>query len=124
MEKKRYFSVPAVGGTSLLVVFGVLCLTVFALLTLGTVQANCRLSDASVKAVEDYYAADLQAEKIYARLRTGEVPADVRVDGNIYTYTCPISDTQELVVQLYREEYGWKVLQWQAVSTVEWEISP
>lgn len=121
MKRKRYFSVPAVGGISLLVVFGVLCLTVFALLTLGTVQADCRLSDASVKAVADYYAADLQAEKIYAQLRAGETLADVAVDGNIYIYTCHISDTQELMVRLRREETGWQVLQWQAVSTVEWD---
>jgi acyl-CoA synthetase (AMP-forming)/AMP-acid ligase II len=121
MEKKNHFSVPAVGGTSLLVVFAVLCLTVFALLTLGTVQADCRLSDASVKAVTDYYAADLEAEKIYAQLRLGEIPAEVSVDGEFYTYSCPISDTQKLVVRLCREESAWKVLQWQAVSTVEWD---
>ena len=120
MEKKRRFTWPTVGGTSLLVVFAVLCLTVFALLTLGTVQANCRLSDASVKAATDYYAADMEAEKVYARLRAGEMPANVSVDGNVYTYACPISDTQELVVRLCREENGWKVLQWRAVSTVEW----
>ena len=124
MEKKNRFSVPAVGGTSLLVVFAVLCLTVFALLTLGTVQADCRLSDASVKAVTDYYAADLESEKIYARLRLGEIPAEVSVDGEFYTYSCPISDTQELVVRLCREESAWKVLQWQAVSTVEWDTEP
>ena len=58
MEQKKKFSPPAVGGISLLVVFAVLCLTVFALLSLTTVQADVRLADASVQAVEDYYAAD------------------------------------------------------------------
>lgn len=120
MKKRRYFSVPAVGGTSLLVVFAVLCLTVFALLALGTVQADCRLSDASVNAVTGYYAADLEAEKIYARLRAGEIPANVSVEDNVYTYACTISDNQQLVVQLRKEESAWNVLQWRAVSTVEW----
>lgn len=41
--KKQRFSPPAIGGTSLLVVFAVLCLTVFALLSLTTVQADVRL---------------------------------------------------------------------------------
>lgn len=119
MEKKRYFSVPAIGGTSLLVVFAVLCLTIFALLSLGTVQADCRLSEAAMKAATDYYAADLEAERIYACLRMGGIPENVSVDGNLYTYICPISDIQELVVQLRREGASWKVLQWQAVSTVK-----
>lgn len=50
MNKEDRFSPPAVGGISLLVAFAVLCLTVFALLSLSTVQAQKRLSDASHKA--------------------------------------------------------------------------
>ena len=63
-RKNQRFSPPAVGGASLLVVFAVLCLTVFALLSLTTVQADVRLADASVQAVADYYAADLEAQTI------------------------------------------------------------
>ena len=36
-------------------------------------------------------------------------------------YSCPISDRQVLMVQLRKEGTSWKVLQWQAVSIVEWE---
>lgn len=120
-EKKRQFSMPVVGGTSLLIVFAVLCLMVFALLTLSTVQANCRLSDASLKAATDYYAADLEAETIYAQLRQGSLPAGVTVEGDTYSYQCVISDTQKLSVRLQKNTDGWRVLQWQAVSTVEWD---
>ena len=112
-EKKRQFSMPVVGGTSLLIVF--------ALLTLSTVQANCRLSDASLKAATDYYAADLEAETIYAQLRQGSLPAGVTVEGDTYSYQCVISDTQKLSVRLQKNADGWRVLQWQAVSTVEWD---
>ena len=71
MQKKGNsdFSPPAVGGISLLVVFAVLCLTVFALLSLSTVRADARLSEASAQAVADYYAADCQAQEILAQLR-------------------------------------------------------
>ena len=51
MNERQRFSPPAVGGSSLLVIFAVLCLTVFAMLALSTVQANGRLSDASAEAV-------------------------------------------------------------------------
>ena len=121
MDKRETFSPPAVGGSCLLVIFAVLCLTVFALLSLSTVQANGRLADASVAAVSAYYQADCQAEAVLARLRSGQVPEGVAADGDTYTYTCPISDTQSLEVRVRLEGDRWTVLRWQAVSTVEWE---
>lgn len=119
---KRHLSPPAVGGSSLLVIFAVLCLTVFALLTLSTVQADRRLADAAAQAVTDYYAADVRAEEILARLRAGETPEGVEqaADGT-YCYTCPISDTQALSVQVRLEDGTWQVLRWQTVSTAEWQ---
>ena len=121
MDKRETFSPPAVGGSCLLVIFAVLCLTVFALLSLSTVQANGRLANASVAAVSAYYQADCQAEAVLARLRSGQVPEGVAADGDTYTYTCPISDTQSLEVRVRLEGDSWTVLRWQAVSTVEWE---
>lgn len=119
MREKERFSPPVIGGSSLLVIFAVLCLTVFALLGLSAVRAYGRLSDASAKAVSDYYAADYQAETIFAQLRGGEVPAGVEKTGDIYSYACPISESQELEVELLYREETWAVLRWQAVSTME-----
>lgn len=119
MEKQERFSPPAVGGSSLLVVFAVLCLSVFALLSLSTVQADRRMADASAQAVSAYYAADLQAEQIYAQLRSGETPPLVQLSGGVYRYTCPISQTQQLIVELKNENGSWEVLRWQAVTTLE-----
>ena len=121
MREETHVSVPVVGGSSLLVIFAVLCLTVFALLGLTTVRADGRLSQAGADAVAAYYEADTQAEEIFARLRAGEFPENVMacacggVEG--YTYTCPISDTQQLVVELHRQGDNWTVLRWQAEST-------
>lgn len=124
MDERR-FSPPATGGSSLLVIFAVLCLTVFALLGLSTVQASGRLSDVSAQAVSAYYEADCQAEAILARLRAGELPENVTLDrgadGNIYSYTCPISDTQALEVDVWVEGTAYTILRWQAVSTTDWE---
>lgn len=119
MRERERNSPPAFGGSSLLVIFAVLCLTVFALLGLSTVQAHGRLADASVEAVVDYYTADSQAEKVFARLRGGESPPEVTVTGDVYAYSCPISPSQKLEVELMRREKGWTVLRWQAVSTME-----
>lgn len=121
MDKRRRFTPPVVGGSSLLVMFAVLCLTVFALLSLSTVQADGRLSDASANAVEHYYEADCRAEEIFAKLRAGERPEEVTVTDSVYSYACAISDTQKLQVELEHRETGWVVLRWQAVSTTDWQ---
>lgn len=113
---KKSFSPPMVGGSSLLIIFAVLCLTVFTLLALGTVQADSRLSDASIRAVSDYYEAELEAETILASLRDGIVLEGVTVEENIYSYSCPISSGQDLVVQVKVEGDCWTILRWQAVS--------
>ena len=49
------------------------------------------------------------------------MPQGVTADGDTYTYTCPISDTQSLEVRVRLEGDSWTVLRWQAVSTTQWE---
>ena len=120
MKKRNAMPMPITGGSSLLVIFAVLCLTVFALLALSTVQANGRLSQTTAQSVTDYYEADCQAEEIFAQLRQGEVPLEVTVSGSVYAYTCAISENQDLQVEVERTETGWKVLRWQAVSVTQW----
>ena len=90
-EKQKRFSPPAVGGISLLAAFAVLCLTVFALLCLSTVRADIRLADAAARSVE------------------------------VYSYSCPLSDTRALKVSVRLEGSDYTVLRWQAVATGEWE---
>ena len=115
MRRDERFSAPTVGATSLLVIFAVLCLTVFALLCLSTAQAERRLADASLAGVQAYYDADRQAQEIYARLRSGEAPAEVTRDGDQYSYSVRISENQMLIVELSYDS-AWHVLRWQAVA--------
>lgn len=121
MDERRRFSPPVVGGSSLLVIFAVLCLTVFALLALSTVQADGRLSQKMAQSVKEYYAADSDAEEIFARLRAGERPEYVTQNGDAYSYACPMSDTQRLCVKVCRDGEQWTVQCWQVQSTVDWE---
>ena len=112
---------PAVGGSSLLVIFAVLCLTIFALLSLSTVQADRRMAEASYRAVQGYYEADTEAEYILAKLRQGDLPDNVIKEGNLYRYACQVSDTQALEVEVQLTEDSYRILRWQLVSTIEWE---
>ena len=76
-EKQRVGFIP-VGVTSLLVIFAVLCLTVFALLSVSTVRADKALSEKSAAAIDGYYRADYAAEHTLALLRTGNQPDEVK----------------------------------------------
>lgn len=111
----------AVGGSSLLVIFVILCLTVFAVLSLSSVRADGRLSEASAEAVRDYYTADCEAEEILAQLRAGIVPEGVTAEGNRYRYECVVSETQKLVVEAEVTEETYRILRWQTESAVQWQ---
>ena len=125
-KREHFTSPPAVGGISLLVVFAVLCLTVFALLSLTTVRADGRLSEASAQAVRDYYAADCEAQEILARLLNGETPEGVEISGSgleYAGYTVPISETQDLQVEVILRgvaDRDYVVTRWQAVPAGQW----
>lgn len=120
MNKKMNIPAP-VGGSSLLVIFSVLCLTVFSLLVLATVKADERLADDSCEAVRAYYEADCEAERILGELRAGNVEAGVVQKEHCYAYSCPVSDTQSLhvVVEITGDDY--EVLQWKLENTMQWE---
>ena len=115
MRTRDKLPIPMTGASSMLVIFAVLCLTVFALLSVSTAEAYRRLSDASLKAVTDYYKADSEAELIFARLRSGEDVAEVKKSGDRYAYSCVISQTQTLEVELLKQDGSWLVCRWQAV---------
>ncbi len=124
MEPRKRISASTgwmLGASSLLMIFAVLCLTIFALLSLNTAAAGARLSDRSAAAVTAYYQAETQAHGILADLRRGAMPEGVTKDGDIYRYICPISDTAELAVAVQVNGGTYKILQWQSRPTEVWE---
>lgn len=120
MEDKKRISMPVTGGSSLLVIFAVLALTIFAILTVSTVTADEKLADRTAAAVKDYYEADCTAEEILAQLRSGQLPEGVTGDGGVYSYVCTVSETQELQVEVRVDGTEYEILRWQLVSVSEW----
>ena len=123
MKQKTTFSPPAVGISSLLAIFAVLCLTIFSLLSISTVSADIQLAEKSRTAVRNYYQADRHAEAVLAKLRAGEIPQGVTVSGSEYAYLCKVSDTQALSVAVAIDGTSYTILRWQVISTVDWQAS-
>ncbi|MDR1962006.1 MAG: hypothetical protein LBQ16_06960 [Gracilibacteraceae bacterium] len=73
MIEKKSVGGLSVGGSSILVIFVVLSLTIFAALSFMSAQADLRLAEKQAQAAREYYAADSAATErlaeIDARLR-------------------------------------------------------
>ena len=119
--KDKGVCVSSVGAVSLLTVFCVLCLVIFAVLSVSTAQSQRALSRACAESVEEYYEAQSRAEELLARLRSGEIPPEVAREGTLYGFSCPISEQQSLQVQVQLEGAEYHIVRWQAVSTLEWQ---
>lgn len=119
--KKSGASFSALGMSSITVIFATLCLTVFAVLTLATVRAETATSVANAESIKAYYAADCEAERILAGLRSGIVPDGVSVSGGISSYSCRVSDSQRLDVKVRTDGEDYEILQWQLVYSAQWQ---
>lgn len=118
MKKNEGSYRPVVGGSALIVIFAVLCLVTFALLMLATESSAERLSKVSAEAVADFYDADCLAEETLLQIKSGNVPAHVTRNGNVFSYAEKISDTRLLHVEVEYTNGEWSILRWQALSTV------
>ena len=67
----RKGSAPMLGGASIIMVFAVLCLTIFAVLTLLTADSERRLSESYALSTENYYKADTAATAFASSLTEG-----------------------------------------------------
>jgi hypothetical protein len=65
-DNKNPHSASGIGVVTLFVVLLILCLTVFAVLTFASANADMRLSEKNSEMVEAYYAADNAATRISA----------------------------------------------------------
>lgn len=127
---------PLVGLLTLLVIFVVLCLSIFAALSLKTARYHLTLAQRSAQAVTDYYAADSTCTKLSNQLYTlwqqggsDQALAAViapsggtaqRQDGVlVLDWTCPIDDSRTLRVEVAAGE-TYTVRQWSIVSAGDW----
>lgn len=122
------------GAVSLVMIFCVLCLAVFAVLTLATADRERNLAELTARSAENYYAADRQAVEIAAALLEGGTPeTDIEIEHTFFNYpggsaeaasfTVPVSDEQGLEVELLLRDLdgSFKVLRWQTMYTGGWE---
>jgi len=120
-----------VGSASIILVFAVLCLTIFALISLTAANVDKTMLDISSKVINEYYEADTLAECILAEiLDSAIVPDSVygidisteRSAGTEYIeFSCPVSDTKLLHVKVELSGDSYDILQWNVEDIGLWE---
>ena len=119
--KKRKMSFTSVGGSSILTIFAVLCFIIFALLSLSTAKADHVLAQKSVDAVSEYYQADTEAEEMLAQIRQGQIPEGVKKNGDIYAYSCPVDENQQLTIEVECKGNEYRILKWRKEYIGDWQ---
>ena len=124
-----------IGSASIIMIFAILCLTVFSALSLVTAVSEKKTAQRFADATAAYYEADSEAvdikNSIQAALDSGEtlnqaaesVGARSSETGQIITYSVPLSDniSQIAVVLAYNSGTGTlEDLSWEKKDISEW----
>lgn len=114
------------GAVSLVMIFCVLCLAIFAVLTFATAQREQKLSLLNAQRATDYYEADAKATGIISDLLAGkEISIDCikasDADGVRYSFSIPAGGEQELAVEVLISGSKYKILKWKTVFVGDWE---
>lgn len=147
-QRKPRGSLISTGTTSLVLIFVLLCLLTFSVLSLVSAQANLRLSRKSAQRTSDYYAAENAANDVLIRLcaamdrasgageeafyaAVSQAAADVEglvfSDSRHLSYQVPLGEDQALSVALtlcyepLPDGRHYRVDSWQTVSRYDWE---
>ncbi len=128
-----------VGSASIVMIFAVLCLTIFAALAFETASYEHRLAEKSAAAAQAYYLADglaeerylqiyqllhsdIEKEVLYAKLEAMDVAVTQQGSQTRFCYTVPIDAVQALqVVLLQRADATLCTEQWAVASITQWE---
>jgi len=131
-----------VGTVSLVLIFAVLCLTVFAVLTLSTANAEKTMANRTADFITSYYNADTNATIITAHIlesyRSGNFPEEGDIDASFFgvpltakqndsdilyvSFIYKVNDVLNLSVKLRLSEEREMVLEWRLVSSLDWEV--
>lgn len=135
-EKSRKIAI-GVGYVSVMLIFAVICLTIFAVLSFKAAMSTDSFNDRSGEFLKQYYAADAKAKETLSKLNDSMLEArgsmffeeefqasasqldgvtvKQSADGFAASYVVPINDRQELAVDIIFDNDGkYLIEQWQS----------
>ena len=119
--KKTSYPPVNIGTSFMLVLFLILCMIIFAVLSLSTALKDQAFSQKNAVLISEYYMANNAAEEKLAEI--DQAIADGRITEPTVTYLIPINDNQSLQVVLeihpdQNERY--KIVTWKQIPATDW----
>jgi hypothetical protein len=125
-----------VGSASIMLVFAVLCLTVFSLISLSVAGNDKALVNEESQLVTSYYEADELAARVLAEIiEADSMPDTMTIHGvsvetgwdsdrgsSISHFSCPISESKALNVEVIIHEDSYDILSWKMKDVGDWAI--
>ena len=118
--KKSSYPPINIGISFLLAIFIILCMVIFAVLSLSSALKDYDYSKKNAQRTAAYYEACNQAEEIRAQIEA-ENPAQ-----DVIEYQVPIDDDEALIVVLERQSGAsqhYKIQSWTQQTITEWSSS-
>lgn len=111
------------GISTLVMIFMVLCLSIFATLTYLQANYNYTQSEKIVESKKEYYGADYKATLLYQELKealdnndindTWLENKNIEYRDGVYCYNISVDENKALNIELKYEDNDLKVLRWQ-----------
>ncbi|MGI5937098.1 MAG: hypothetical protein ACOX7I_09965 [Oscillospiraceae bacterium] len=137
METKREITGIRPGIMSVTVIFAVLCLTVFAVLSLMTAKSQAKQAEKEAAALVDYYEADGQCATFTRKLhrlwksgsdiqelkaRAEELGGTCQKEGDVLTvsYTAIIDNARQLDISFEISASSFEIFKWQTAGRGDW----
>ena len=92
-RKSRFF--PGVGASSILMIFVVLCLTTFGVLSYVTANADRKISTKNAESVENYYKAYTQVQSKLQQIDSALLTAQTKIDTSVYNNTASAAQEKQ-----------------------------
>lgn len=116
-----------VGVASILLIVVMLCMTVFASLSLLTAKNDATLTEKTVAYTRAYYTADAHAQRIIAdaaaALASGAaLPTEIAQEGDMLSFSVPVNDTAAIFVTLHTESNSKLIVDNYGVNATQTQI--
>lgn len=116
----------SIGCPSLILIFIMMCLATFALLSLSSADGALKLAEKNANAVRDYYQADQEGERFVWAVNQGTVkPAQSSDDQNrqFFLKEIPMDFDRVLQIGIFADEEGkYRIQSWKVFNQKDYEI--
>jgi hypothetical protein len=118
-----------IGTPTLILIFMILCLVTFGMLSLSTAKSEWNLAQRNADSVTEYYRADKEGEVFYQmvvqNLRSGKLGDYYDSKTGMASTEIPMKRSQSLSIKLHvPADQSGKILisQWKVIQTEDYEI--